>query len=76
MKDLFYQKLVERMSEIAVVAPQRVGPFTPLYKKITPYVKEKPWKILVFSSIVASFLMYLLLGSLVVKITSILQFGF
>ncbi|MBI4066971.1 hypothetical protein HY407_01205 [Candidatus Gottesmanbacteria bacterium] len=76
MKDLLYQKLVERMTEVAIVAPQRVGPLTVLYKRITPHVKKRPWKALFITSSFASFFIYLLLGSLVVKLASLLQFGF
>ena len=75
-KDLFYQKLVKRMTEVAVVSPQTIGPFTILYKKITPLIKVRPFKALIFTSIIASFLLYLLLGSLIVRLASLLQFGF
>jgi len=75
-EDLYYRELVKKMTEIAIVTPQSVGPFTPLYKRVTPYFKEKPWKVLAFSSFITSTILYLLFGSLLVRLASILQFGF
>lgn len=75
-KDLLYSKLVKRMTEVAVVSPQTVGPFTHVYKRITPHIKQKPWKALLFTSILTSLILYLLLGPFLVRMASMLQFGF
>lgn len=75
-EDILYQKLLKRMSEVAIVTPQTVGPFTYLYKRLTPFIKEKPFKALLFTSLLASCVLYLLLGSLLVRLASLLQFGF
>lgn len=74
--DLFYQKLVEEMNQTAIVAPQSLGPFTFIYKRITPYVKEKPWLALGIIATFLALMLYLLLGPFVVRLASILQFGF
>ncbi len=74
--DIFYQKLREKMADITVVSPQTIGPLTPVYKRFVPYVKVKPLRALTFGAFVTSFLLYLLVGSLVVRLASILQFGF
>ena len=75
-EDKFYRELVAKMTEVSGVTPQRVGPFTLLYKRVTPYVKRKPLRILSLSSFFAAAFLYLLFGSLVVKLVSILQYGF
>lgn len=74
--DIYYQKLVKKMTEVSVVSPQTVGPFTFIYKKMTPHLKIRPWKALSFTSIATAILLYLLLGTFLVRLTSILQFGF
>ena len=64
------------MGEVAIVSPQSLGPFTGLYKKFTPFIKQKPLRTLMITSTLATFFLYLFLGSLLVKIASLLQFGF
>lgn len=74
--DKFYQLLVSKMKENTVVSPQSVGRLTPFYKRVVPQFKYYPWKIAVIISIFASVFLYFLLGSILIKIASILQFGF
>lgn len=75
-QDSYYQQLVSKMTDVALVSPQKVGPFTPIYKRFTPYLKYHPWKAISFSAAITSVILYFLLGSLLVKLASILQFGF
>lgn len=75
-EDIYYQQLVRKMAEVALVTPQNVGPFTPLYKRLTPYLKQKPWKALSLGAIFITGFLYILFGSLLVRLASILQFGF
>lgn len=71
-----YQLLVAKMHEVAIVPPQTVGPFTGVYKRIVPYLKFAPWRAAFFLSVLATAFLYLIFGSTLVKIASILQFGF
>lgn len=75
-KDQIYQLLVNRMREASVVPPQSVGPLTFFYKQLGPYFKFYPWKTAVLLSAVFSLWLYFLLGPILVKIVSVLQFGF
>lgn len=74
--DALYSELVLRMHQIAVVPPQTIGPFTVVYKRIVPHFKVAPWRGAVGIAIFASILLYVLFGPSIVKIASLLQFGF
>lgn len=74
--DKFYQVLVSKMQEVAVVPPQSVGPLTPFYKMVVPQLKYSPWRSMSVISILLAFFLYLVLGPILVKLASILQFGF
>ena len=76
IEDVFYNQLVDKMTEVSAIKPQSVGPFTGIYKRITPLVKEKPYKALSLGSLFSAAFLYLLFGSLLVKLASILQYGF
>jgi len=75
-EDKIYKLLVSKMQEIALVPPQTIGSFTPLYKKIVPRFKYYPWKSALIISLASTISLYLVLGSTLVKIASLLQFGF
>lgn len=74
--DKLYEELVQKMTEISEVTPQQVGPFTSVYKRVTPYMKKKPLKVLSISSFIIAGFLYVLLGSFVIKLVSLLQYGF
>lgn len=76
MTDTAYQKFVRRWEEITDLPPQTLGPLTPYYKWFVRHVKVMPWPLFVAVSIVAVTLLYLLVGSGVTLIVSILQRGF
>lgn len=71
-----YRLLVAKMHEVAMVSPQTIGPFTPLYKRVVPFLKFSPWRSTILISMLTSAVLYILLGSILVKIASTLQFGF
>ncbi len=75
-KDEFYQNLVAKMREVSQLPPQRIGPLTPFYKLVVPQFKYSPWKSGAAFSLLGTLFLYLIFGSLVVKLASILQFGF
>lgn len=76
MKTTTYQKFVTRWQEVTDLPPQTVGPLTPYYKALTKRLKVMPWPALV---IVASFVvlsLYLIIGSAITLVVSLLQKGF
>lgn len=75
-KDKLYHLLVSRMQEAAVVPPQNLGSFTYLYKRIVPQFKVRPWFGAGVISLIFTFLAYLLFGATLIKVASLLQFGF
>lgn len=74
--DALYQLMKQRMQEVAVVPPQTVGPLTPLYKRVIPQLKSQPWRSVGALSFVFTVLLYLVFGARVVKLASLLQYGF
>lgn len=76
MSDTTYHKFVKRWEEITDLPPQTVGPFTPYYKKSVKRLKIMPWPALVLASICIVIAIYLVIGSAVTILTSILQRGF
>jgi len=71
-----YQKFVKRWEEVTELPPQTVGPLTPYYKRFTRRLKVMPWPALVAVSVIVVVGLYLLIGSAVTFIVSILQRGF
>lgn len=71
-----YQKFVKRWEEVTDLPPQTVGPFTPFYKALVRRIKVMPWPALVLCSFVLVIGLYLLLGSAVTLLVSLLQRGF
>ena len=76
MTDALYEKFLKRWEEVTDLPPQRLGPFTSLYKVITKRLKIMPWPALILLSIVVVFCVYLLLGSAITFVVTILQRGF
>ncbi len=76
MTNTTYQKFVKRWEEVTDLPPQTVGPFTPLYKAIARRLKVMPWPVLVFSAVIVVIGLYLLIGSAITLLVSILQRGF
>lgn len=76
MVDATYQKFVKRWEEVIDIPPQTFGPLTPYYKKIVRRLKVMPWSALVFCSLVLATGLYLLIGSAITLLVSLLQKGF
>ena len=76
MSSTTYQKFVKRWEEVTDLPPQSVGPLTPLYKAIVRRLKVMPWPALVLSSVVVVIGLYLIIGSAITLLVSILQKGF
>lgn len=71
-----YQKFVKRWEEVTDLPPQTVGPLTPYYKSVTRRLKVMPWPLLAIGATVVVVGLYLLVGSAVTLIVSLLQRGF
>jgi hypothetical protein len=71
-----YRRFVKRWEEVVDIPPQTIGPFTPLYKAAVKRLKVMPWPLLVFSSVCIVILLYLLIGTAVTIVVSLLQKGF
>ena len=76
MKTTTYRRFVKRWEEVTDLPPQTVGPLTPYYKLITRRLKVMPWPALVVGSLVVAIVLYLVLGSAVTTLVSLLQRGF
>lgn len=76
MSDSLYHKFVHRWEEVTDLPPQTLGPLTPYYKMVTKRLKVMPWPLLVIGSLFIVFGLYVILGSTVTFIVSLLQKGF
>lgn len=76
MTDALYQKFVKRWEEVVDLPPQTLGPLTPYYKAAVKRLKVMPWPALVVAAVIVVVTIYLLLGSAVTMLTSLLQRGF
>jgi hypothetical protein len=64
------------MEDISVLKPQTMGPFTPFYKQTIPLVKNHPIHLYILTALIVVSLLYVLFGSGIVWLTSLLQHGF
>lgn len=76
MTDTIYQKFVKRWEEVTDLPPQTVGPLTPYYKTLVRRLKVMPWPIFVAIGVIGVIGAYLLIGSAITFLVSILQKGF
>lgn len=76
MTDALYQRFVKRWEEVTDLPTQTVGPLTPYYKAITRRLKVMPWPLLVIGSVFTVIGLYVLFGSAITLLVSILQKGF
>lgn len=74
--DQLYKRLRERMGSVSVVPPQEVGPFTLFWKIAASFFKTNPLKVFLASGFVSSLILWFLLGATLVRLVSILQYGF
>ncbi len=76
MKDAVYEKFVHRWEQTTQLPTQTMGPLTPYYKMVTKRLKIFPWPLLFIAGIAFVVGLYILIGSGIAPITSILQRGF
>ncbi len=76
MTDTVYHKFVKRWEEVTDLPPQTLGPLTPYYKKAVRRLKVMPWPVLVMSSLFVVISLYVIFGSAITLLVSVLQKGF
>jgi len=76
MTDAIYQKFIHRWEEVTDLPPQTLGVLTPYYKKVTRRLKVMPWFVFVGISLVSIIGLYLLFGTTITLLVTILQRGF
>lgn len=76
MTDAVYQKFVKRWEEVTDIPPQSLGPLTPYYKMVVARFKVMPWPLLVLGSVGLVLGCYVLVGSAVTFLVTLLQRGF
>ncbi|OGK16234.1 hypothetical protein A2774_04590 [Candidatus Roizmanbacteria bacterium RIFCSPHIGHO2_01_FULL_39_12c] len=74
----FQYRLQKKLNEVFILAPNSLGSpwLTRIYHEVSKFFKTMPFIIIIPFSFVASIILYLLLGSLVIKLVTILQYGF
>lgn len=75
-KDKLYQLLKKKMIMVSSLPPQEVGFFTPYWRRAVPYLKTMPLKLLIFTGLFSGIVLWLLLGARLVRLVSLLQYGF
>lgn len=72
------KKLKKQMNEIFLLEPNNLGfwPLTSLFKKTTKPLKTMPFIIIIPLTFIIALIMYLIFGNLLIKLVSLLQYGF
>jgi len=71
-----YAKFLRRWEEVTELPPQSLGPLTGLYKRLTKRFKVMPWPWFVSMSIMVAIALYILFGSAITYLVTLLQRGF
>lgn len=78
MKNTRFSRLQEKMEEVYLVEPNDLGfaTGTKIYRRINGYFKTMPFLFIIPVSFLAATVLYLLFGPLIVRLTTMLQYGF
>lgn len=78
MNDTLYLLLKKRLNEVYSIEPNdlRHPMLTNMYKRLTHRLKTYPFIVIIPASLLLSLLVYGVIGLLIVRVVSILQFGF
>lgn len=76
MNDLTYKKFLTRWEEVVDLPPQTLGPLTPVYKILIRRLKVMPWPYFVVTAVGIVVGLYVLIGSTVTLLVTLLQKGF
>ncbi len=74
--DKTYERFLKRWEAVTELPPQTLGPLTPVYKFVARKLKVMPWPFLVVSSLFIVISLYLIAGTAITLLVSILQRGF
>lgn len=77
MKTVEY-RLKRKLNEVFYVEPNDLGIsfLTSLYKRLTAFLKTMPFIFIVPLSLIAGIIFYLILNRLLVRLVTLLQYGF
>ena len=76
MRDTTYNKFVTRWEKVIDLPVQTLGPLTPLYKTCVRLLKVMPWPYFVLLSVLVVIGLYVVVGSAITILVTILQRGF
>jgi len=76
MNSIMYRRFVKRWEEVTDLPPQTVGPFTSFYKAAVRRLKVMPWPMLVGAAVLFVIGLYVVIGSAITVVASLLQKGF
>lgn len=71
-----YEQFVKRWEEVTDLPVQTVGPFTSVYKMLVKRLKVMPLAALAMCALLSVVFLYILFGSAITLLVSILQKGF
>lgn len=71
-----YQNFINKWQEVTEIPPQKVGVLTPYFKKVAPYFKSDPWKIIIPLSLLFILGVFWLVELTTPQVVSVLQTGF
>ena len=76
--DKVYSQLKKHFNEVYSITPNdlHISWLTKIYKYLGGYVKFLPFRVLIPFSVIAALIIYILFGMLVIRLVSILQYGF
>lgn len=74
--DAVFKKFVKRWEEVTDLPVQTIGPLTPLYKILVKRLKVMPLAAIIMCSLLLVIGLYMLLGSTITLLVSVLQKGF
>ena len=74
----FNYRLQQKLEEVFILKPNDLGfpALTKIYHKVTKFFKTTPFILIIPSSFIVALVLYLLLGALIIKLVSLLQYGF
>lgn len=74
----FNYRLHKKLEEVYIVEPNNLSYplLTDVYHRLTKFVKTAPFIFIIPISFIGAIFLYILFGALIVKIVTLLQYGF
>ncbi len=76
MSNTTYHKFIRRWEEVIDLPPQTLGPLTPVYKALIRRLKVMPWPYFALTAAALVVALYILIGSAITLLVTLLQRGF